>query len=129
MYNFFKECVKKYKIINPYIPNLPSHFPCITMTVNEGANGISTGGGYRVVDFLASFTSWAKGEDYITAWEEINKLKNNLLITDVAEFEKKGYNIDIINVNAIKDTSYTSDNQRVFRFNFNIKVNYKKVVI
>ncbi|MGL5050068.1 MAG: hypothetical protein ACRC6E_05465 [Fusobacteriaceae bacterium] len=124
MFNFIKECYSKYKIANGY-QNVQATLPNIKMTVFEGVQSIANFKG-RECELRAVFNSYSL--DYKEAYNQLDTLKENLMVNDWEHFKNLGFEIDNVNFESIKDLSFTQNLEKVFRYEWTVKVTYWKVV-
>lgn len=124
MFNFIKECIGRYKVKNGY-QNVEFPKPYISLTVIDGVHSIAKYGS-RECDLRAIFDSYSL--DYAEAYIKLNDIKEKLLDVDYELLELKGYKVDKVNVEPIKDLTFTQNLEKTFRYQWTVRVTYRSDV-
>lgn len=121
MFSFIKECVGRYKVKNGY-QNVEFPKPYISLTVVDGVHSIAKFG-TRECDLRAIFDSYAT--NYMDAYNQLNVIKEKMLGDDWGNLKVTGFTIDKFNVEAIKDLTFTQNLEKVFRYQWTVRVTYR----
>lgn len=125
MFDFMKECISLYKVKNGY-QNYEFPKPYISLTLIPGVESIAKYNNSRECDLRAIFDSYSL--DYMEAYNKLNELKQSLLDKDYEVLKGKGYIVDRITVDPIKDLTFTQNLEKTFRYQWSVRVTYRKVV-
>ncbi|MGL5950510.1 MAG: hypothetical protein ACRCZH_03735, partial [Cetobacterium sp.] len=78
-------------------------------------------------NFTAMFNSYSTDRE--EAYNELLSLQESLIDTNREFFKSAGYETVITNITDIQDLTFIESSRNLYRFNFQINVNYERKVI
>lgn len=125
MFEFIKEIRIIDKNIKNGYQNVEHEKPYISMTVIPGVQSIANFGG-RECDLRAIFDSYSL--NYMEAYNKLAEFKEKLLSTEWESLKAKGYEVDKLKVEPIKDLTFTQNLEKTFRYQWTVRVTYRSVI-
>lgn len=127
MKDFIFHLRKKHPNVYQAKQNSEVIIPGITLQNIPGIISISKYNGVRQANFTAMFNSYSTDRE--EAYNELLSLQESLIDTNREFFKSAGYETVITNITDIQDLTFIESSRNLYRFNFQINVNYERKVI